>query len=202
MFDSVRFSGFAHDQPARLALVVGGIDFTDKRVNREEFIAMKPDLPFGSLPTLEVDGEVLAQSAAITRYCSAKAGLYPSNDPLLACKIDMVWDTFSDITAAAFKTPSSAPDFKEKREEYANVTIPRYLAPLEEMATKNPDSEQWMFGDSMTMADIVVYTSLSILSSGFFDHVPKDVIEPYKRLLAVRDAVAANEKVADWVSKH
>lgn len=37
-------------------------------------------MPFGKVPTLEIDGKVLNQSTAITRYLSKKAGLAGSDD--------------------------------------------------------------------------------------------------------------------------
>jgi hypothetical protein len=52
----------------------------DKRVNFEEWGKMKQEgwAPFGQLPVLEVDGQHLAQSAAIGRWrsCSSTGGLH------------------------------------------------------------------------------------------------------------------------------
>ena len=36
---------------------------------------MKPTTPFGQLPLLEVDGELISESVAIARYCAREFGL-------------------------------------------------------------------------------------------------------------------------------
>jgi glutathione S-transferase len=56
-------------EPIRVALHLAGIDFEDHRVQFPEFAALKSGggLPLGSVPVLEVDGCVFAQTAAILR---------------------------------------------------------------------------------------------------------------------------------------
>ena len=54
-------------EPARLALSMGGIPFEDDRVPPSDWERRKPDTPFGALPVLERDGQILAQSNAINR---------------------------------------------------------------------------------------------------------------------------------------
>src|SRR3954453_11207441 len=76
-------------EPARLALSIGGIAFKDDRVPTSEWPRRKPNSPFGGFPVLEVDGEVVAQSNAITRYVGKLADLYPS-DPWQAALCDEV----------------------------------------------------------------------------------------------------------------
>ena len=80
-------------EPARLALKVGKIPFTDKRVDFKDWSSNKDKwkedgkLPFGQLPTFQVDGTLLAQSAAIANYCAKIAGLVPE-DIMQQYKID------------------------------------------------------------------------------------------------------------------
>lgn len=45
-------------EAARLALHMGGIEFEDKRLSREEFAEFKPKTKFGQVPVIHVDGEV------------------------------------------------------------------------------------------------------------------------------------------------
>src|SRR5262245_15521888 len=54
-------------EPARLALSMGGIAFEDDRVPVSDWERRKPDTPFGALPSLEKDGQIVAQSNAINR---------------------------------------------------------------------------------------------------------------------------------------
>jgi glutathione S-transferase len=71
----------------------------DVRITREEFTAMKESgaLPFGQVPSLEVDGQVLAQSSAILRYVATVGGLHPSSDPLAAAQIDSIVSEEEDM---------------------------------------------------------------------------------------------------------
>jgi glutathione S-transferase len=53
-------------EECRLALHLAGIDFEDVRVPRGDWQALKPTMPFGSLPVLEIpDKPPLGQSNAI-----------------------------------------------------------------------------------------------------------------------------------------
>ena len=65
----------------------------------EEFVALKPTLPAGQLPVLEVDGVAIPQSKAIEGYAARVAGVYPT-DFLQAAKVDVVREHIADITAA------------------------------------------------------------------------------------------------------
>ena len=80
-------------EPARLALVLGGVAFEDERVPfktwQEE---LKPKVvalgnPFGQMPFMTVDGTVIAQSQAIGIFCAKLAGIHPS-DPFECAKVD------------------------------------------------------------------------------------------------------------------
>lgn len=57
-------------QPIRRALAYGDVSFEDERIPGEKFIKRKMGgkLPFGSLPVMEIDGEMVAESDAMLRY--------------------------------------------------------------------------------------------------------------------------------------
>ncbi len=52
--------------------------------------------PFGLLPTLEVDGQLIAESNAICRFIAKKVGLY-GEDAIEQAHIDMVIDNMADM---------------------------------------------------------------------------------------------------------
>ena len=73
----------------------------------------REELPFGSLPVLDVitsGGTVsAAQSNAILRFVGRRAGLYPVDDPLRALKVDEALDfgrtsTTSSLPASPSRT--------------------------------------------------------------------------------------------------
>src|SRR5262245_8932666 len=78
----------------RDALRIGGIAFDDAHVPPDRFRQLKAEgeLPFGSLPVLDVEtarGRVsAAQSNAILRFVGRRTGLYPTDDDLRALKVD------------------------------------------------------------------------------------------------------------------
>ena len=61
-------------EPARIALSIGGVAFEDDRVPPADWLRRKADTPFGALPVLEVDGQIVAQSNAINRYGLRRPG--------------------------------------------------------------------------------------------------------------------------------
>ena len=85
-------------EPARIALSMGGIPFEDERVKGADWERRKPGTPFGALPLLEKDGEILAQSNAINRYVGRLTNLYPS-DPWQAALCDEIMEAVEDITS-------------------------------------------------------------------------------------------------------
>ncbi|KAM3574262.1 hypothetical protein VYU27_003827 [Nannochloropsis oceanica] len=69
----------------RLALHVGSVEFEDIRITEREFRQQKSEgkYPFGSVPVLEVDGVVYAQSVGILRYVGRLA-----DKPLMKEKLE------------------------------------------------------------------------------------------------------------------
>ena len=67
-------------EPVRIALHAAGIPFEDERLSFEDFGKMRHGLRFNSLPVLEIDGNPITQSNAISRYVGKMAGLYPEDD--------------------------------------------------------------------------------------------------------------------------
>ena len=57
----------------RLIFAEAGVQFEDVTVG-DRFPALKPTLPSCQLPVLEVDGKVIAQSAAINRFLARRFG--------------------------------------------------------------------------------------------------------------------------------
>ena len=83
--------GKGRSELPRLCLLSAGLTFTDERITGEEYRRRRAagELPFGQVPTLRVNDELLAQSVAITRWCATEAGLLPQ-DRIQGAKTDMV----------------------------------------------------------------------------------------------------------------
>ena len=67
-------------EPVRIAFHAAGINFDDHRISFPEFGEMRNSLRFNAVPVLEIDGQQVTQSNAMTRFVGKKAGLYPTDD--------------------------------------------------------------------------------------------------------------------------
>eukprot|EP00899_Mesostigma_viride_P022236 jgi/Mesvir1/3197/Mv16350-RA.1 len=188
-------------EPTRVALTIGGIPFEDERVTREAFMAMKPSLPFGSLPSLEVDGKVFAQSNAMLRYVGKLTGLYPT-DPVEALKVDQILDGFED-NGATIRPSYMEKDEAKKLEMRKALTAPdggltRYTSALSRLV----EGEAHAVGDSLTIADVAIYCNINLLKSGYLDGIPRDWVDQYEPLMRVYNTVKAHPAVVAWEEAH
>lgn len=191
------FEMFGRAGAVRLALAVGGIDFEDERLSPEEFVAKKAagEFPFGSVPVMEVDGLMLAETIALLRFAGKLSGLYPE-DPLDAAKVDMVIDGVENLFGPA--TSDSSP---EAREKFEKEILPRYVKPVDEILAKSK-SGPFVLGEKMTIADLWLASYVGFLSSGKLEHVSKDCFNSYSYVLAAAKAVGEKESVAAWMKEH
>ncbi|KAF0719925.1 Aste57867_681 [Aphanomyces stellatus] len=186
----------------RLALTIGDVPFEDERLTREAWTAFKPSAPFKQIPLLTVDGQVLAQSSAITRYAGILAGLYPTDNHLDACRVDEIVafgeDVFMTILPTLFE--QDADKKKAMREELAATKLPEMLAMLEARlagASKGP----W-FLSTISLADLAVYTMVGMFKSGWLDNIPLDICDKYSKIMSICEAVSTHPKVAAWNEAH
>ena len=201
---SIQFSNFHKQGRAeviRLALHIADIPFEDERIKLPDWPALKPTTPYGSLPTATIDGELVAQSSAIVHYAGKLSGLYPS-DPKDALPVDEVLATVDDIIQAAYSYRGSDKDqLKEAREKFVKESVPRYIGGLEkrlEVFGKGP----FVCGDNVTIADLGICTFVIQMKSGKIDHVPKDIIHRFPRIITAYDAVMDLPKVKEWYKDH
>ncbi|KAF1335298.1 Glutathione s-transferase, partial [Globisporangium splendens] len=191
-------------EPIRLALHIGGIPFEDERITPEELAVRKPSLPFNQLPVLEVDGDVIAQSLAILRYAGTLSGLYPTNDPVLAFKIDELFcliDELHNVWGPSFREKDAEKQLS-MRKVLAEETIPKFLGHLSKRVGEAASEGPYATGATFTVADLAISSLLNGLASGHMVGVPVTVVDPFPHLLKVRDQVHAHPKVIEWYETH
>lgn len=185
-------------EPARLALVVGGVEFEDHRLAFADWPQVRPSAPFHACPFLDVDGKSLAQSNTISRYVGRLTGLYPE-DPWQAALCDEMLDVVEEMwvrfgSTMGIKDPEA---FKEAREKLANDTYPHFLT---KMGERLDNAGGRYFADNrLTVADLQVMVICRALGSGKWDHIPTDIVQTHapqlhehmKRILA-EPAIAAH----------
>nr|WEU39139.1 glutathione S-transferase [Saccharina japonica] len=187
-------------EAVRWALEQSGLEWEDKRISGEEFGVLKPSLPNGQLPVLEIDGYVLPQSMAILRYVGKLGGLYPS-DNLEAAKCDAILDSATDFYIN-IRPAYIEKDQAKKLELFGDLAanyIPTWLANVEKQLTA---TEGIYFSEKMTVADIMITTRLKTLKDGKYDGVPATIADSYPNLIALHDSIVGEPKIAAFIAKH
>ena len=180
---------------------MSGIPFEDDRVPPSEWGSRKTQTPFGALPVLDADGQVLSQSNAINRYVGKLGDLYPS-DPWQAALCDEAMEAVEDITnkiGATLFIPEEQK--KAQRKELAEGPIPFYLIRLQQRLEAHGGS--YFAANRLTVADLKVFVWIRHLKSGALDHMPADIpdrIAP--KLVEHYERVKNDPRVVAYYAQH
>jgi glutathione S-transferase len=153
------------------------------------------ELPFGSLPVLEVEtpGGTLksAQSNAILRFVGRRTGLYPTHDDLRALKVDEALDLGEDLYHLL--SPSMGEADAERRMAMRKVlaedTLPRWAGFLERLLVANGRTG-FVAGDALTVADLKLYWIADKLTNGSLDGIPTSILDAFPAIGAWKKNVA------------
>ncbi len=187
-------------EPARLAFAVGGIQFDDKRFGYPEFAEIRKQTPFGQVPTLQVDGVLVTQSDAITRYAGKLADLYPT-DPYKALLCDEVLGVVEDANNKMGPTFGMTGDaLQAARTALVEGALPMYLRWMQ--AALHAHGGQYFVENRLTVADLKVFVYVRGLNSGRLDHVPSDLVQTIAPLLnAHAQRIAKHPAIAAYYAK-
>lgn len=186
-------------EPIRLALRIGGVAFEDHRLPFPEFMRLRQEgaLPLNQVPLLDVDGEVLTQTAAMLRFAARLGGgeLLPS-DPVAAMRVDSALDSLNDTFSHALM-PSMFerdPDRKlEMRKTFADGAMTRVFRYLEGLLERS--GGPFIAGAALSIADLVIALQVEQIRRGGLDGITLDHLAPYPRLQALADATLADPRV-------
>ncbi|OQR86909.1 glutathione S-transferase [Achlya hypogyna] len=183
----------------RLLLVYGDVPFVDKRIPKAMYPHLKPslDLPFGSLPTLEVAGETYGCSLAIARYAATRVGLYPTHNPLLAYHVDRLATVINDVMVALFMIlyMDGCPVLRSKRLRRARRRVPQLLQHLEDEA-----SEGGCFFSVLTWVDVYLFDLIHNVLLRYCS-VLRIPFDKYAKLQAIYHTVRGNSNVAAYLKR-
>ena len=191
----IYFNGRGRGEIIRYILVQAGVEYEDNRVSFEEFAKIKPTLPAGSLPVLEVDGVQLAGSGTIARFLAEKHGLAGGND-FENAQIDSLIDVVRDLgyeAARAFYGFDEAKKEVAKKELYEKH-VPKYFEILEKRITANNSPDGWAYGKKLTYADLFISFTFDWVSSA-----EPSLGEKYPAIKKLSDAVKAQPNIAEWL---
>ena len=184
-------------EPIRIAFHHGGIEFEDERISFEEFMKMRESTRFNSVPTMEIDGNVVTQTNAMLRHVGRKVGLYPE-DEMQAFYCDEPMDAVEDLLHRIVGTFGLEGDeLKKAREELAAGWLTTFIVGLDELLTRG--GGDYFADNRLTVDDLKVFVQMRSLASGMLDHVPTDIVEQIAPALAEhRDRIGADPIVTQY----
>ena len=180
----------------RFIFAQAGVKYEDKRIPKEEWPALKPSTPTGSLPVLEVDGKQLTGSWVINRFLAERFDLAGSNDienAEIAGIIDVLGDFMLRLMGVHFeKDEERKAQLKKKLVE---EDIPKYWGILEGMCKKNNSDQGWIYGNKPTYADLNIYVALEFIQKG----APLTFLENFPAVSKLKTAVESLPNIAEWL---
>jgi glutathione S-transferase len=186
-------------EECRLALHLAGVDFEDNRLKREQWLALKPTTPYGSVPILELPGHPpLAQSNAILVLIGRKHGLHPKDD-FEAARHEGMMQHVEDLRLQVSPTlrMSDEAEKKKAREQLAATTIPQWATHAEKQVGDGP----FFGGAAIHVVDLKLHMILRWIRGGALDHIPATVFDAFPKLVRVHDAVRDHAGVKAWYAK-
>jgi len=194
---------FWRAEVSRLALFLGDVPFENHHPSRDEFQKMKAEgeLPFGQLPILLVNGEAIAQTGAIARFCGKLSGLYPEDNALDAARVDQLIDAATDITNRVGLTMriKDSDERLEARRVLARETLPLWLGYLESLLATSDSG--FFVGENMTIADLAIWRLSAWLRGGILDGIPREILTPFPLLKAHCDRTEDTPRIREWMTE-
>lgn len=182
------FSGRGRGEQVRLALSELGIKWAFKPLTRPDFVALKPQLAFGSVPLLEIDGLKLVQGGSIMRYLARSFNCLP-NSPAGLWKFDALIDAAEDLRLATYKVIPAFGGTPEVAVKYRAETLPRHFKQFNALLK----SDEYFVENKFSIADLSVFDVLDSVES----LVPGCLAE-FPSLEQFRDRIASRERLAAY----
>jgi prostaglandin-H2 D-isomerase / glutathione transferase len=152
------------------------------------------------MPVLQLsDGTKIAQQRAILRFVGKAGGLYPE-DALSACRVDELMDVVDDAQTAINMVGhglEAEAKMAARAEDASTGAFSATLAKIDAYIAAH-GSGGHAVGSTLTIADLIISTTLSFIFSGFFDGVTTAALEPHANIHAVRKATMAEPRIAAW----
>ena len=181
----------------RIALHAADIAFEDNRLSFPEFGEARKSLRFNAVPVLEVDGEEVSQSDAMSRYVGRLAGLYPT-DPLQAMFCDEVMGALEDLTHFTVRTFGLEGDaLQEARKQLVDGKMTVFLKGVQELLHRG--GGEYFADNQLTVADLRSFVQVRSLGAGLLDHIPSDIVQTVAPdLLEHHQRIAADSRVSAY----
>jgi glutathione S-transferase len=185
------FTGRGFAEIIRITLSAAGIPFTEVFLTtREQFLALKPELLFGQVPFLRIDGLKLSQSSAILRYVARKANLLGGTDVEFA-RIEELYAGTRDV-CAPFMGIAFLPD-QEAVKKGIEASLEKYLPIYNQVLEANGTGH--LVGAGLTLADLGL---LEVLLATI-DYRGADALKAYPALEKLHAALSSQAKIKHYI---
>jgi len=180
---------------SRLVFAAGKRNYTETRVQFADWPALKPTMPYRTMPTLNVSGEIYAQSLAIQAFVARELGFYPTNnrDAMMVDQIAMAREDLL-IAQAKFNTEQD-PVKKAAANTVVQAAYPIYLGNFARYIRENPMNSGWVVGDKMSLGDIILYEGTQTLVQ-----LQPTMLESYPELKALRAKVEMQDGIKQYLA--
>ncbi|KAF2904005.1 hypothetical protein ILUMI_02176 [Ignelater luminosus] len=186
-------SGLA--EPLRYLMSYGGIEFEDYRFERENWPNLKPNMPFGQVPVLEVNGKLAHQHVAMARYLAKQVKLVGKDD-WEDLEIDAIVETINDLRQKIFfyYYEQHLESRRSQKELFFRETLPYYLERLDAIAKNNNGH---LAVGKLTWADVFFVSFIE-----YFNFLlNQEVIANYPNLQLVEKNVVELPAIKNWLER-
>jgi prostaglandin-H2 D-isomerase / glutathione transferase len=196
----VYFDAPGKAEAIRLAFHIAGIEFTDERLNKVTWAALKPTIgPYAQIPYLEVDDNRIFQSINIALYAGTITGLTVT-DLLEECKMREAMLCCDDL----FVTLMPSFSILDMEERVAARTLlfrdggstNTQMKKLELLVA----DKEYVAGNKLTVGDLVLFTCISLMQCGLFDGFPKDCLNAFPKLKKYHHRIASLPVIVAYYS--
>lgn len=185
----------------RLAFVVSSRDFEDERVPFKDWPAMKQTNVVPSMPFLSFDGCAVPIHGhrSILRLVGKDLGLYPDH-AVGAARCDAVMDVCDDWMGTINNAGRGMETAEKEAARLKEVTDPASKAShlFRAVETYIGTNTPYLFGDTLTVADLCIFAIAGAVESGLYDGVPRNTFDSYAKIQTLRRAVANVPEIVSY----
>lgn len=172
-----------------------GVPYEDIRVEKDKWPEVKPTMPFGTMPVMDMDGKRLSGSVVIARYLAEAYGLAGSN-ALENAEVASVVDAVNDLTREMLQVFFEKDENKkeELHRDFSEKTLPTALEKFNQLALASERGYLW--GSKLTWADfsmVIVLTYITALQPEILDNFPA--------LKKLKETVESLPNIAKWINE-